>query len=243
MGNYWDGRGGKNPSNDWDMFEDKYGVKVGKGKKEPYTTSTLEYSGKCALKHPPLKLPGTDFVIYGGSCWSPVVTDADVYIGFDSGMTVSPRSYPWNEGHEVLFKISDMCAPANPKEFKKLVAWTLEQLGDGKKVHCGCIGGHGRTGTFLAACVSACGAKDAIQYVRKNYCHKAVESGSQINFLVKHFGVNKADPGKTYAPSSGKGSKGNVVSLGGGFSGSPSDFAPVADNGSIWNEPRTLLRK
>ena len=41
----------------------------------------------CYQSHPALKLPGTELVIYGGSCISPAVKDADVYIGFDAGMT------------------------------------------------------------------------------------------------------------------------------------------------------------
>ena len=46
----------------------------------------------CYHSHPPLKLPGTELVIYGGSCISPVVKDADVYIGFDAGMTFTERA-------------------------------------------------------------------------------------------------------------------------------------------------------
>jgi hypothetical protein len=40
----------------------------------------------CYKTHPPLKLPGTDLLIYGGSCSEPVVLDSDVYIGFDASM-------------------------------------------------------------------------------------------------------------------------------------------------------------
>lgn len=163
----------------------------------------------CYHGHKPLKLPGTDLVIYGGSCISPAVTDADVYIGFDSGMKMTARSYPWKQGTEFLFRIRDMAAPDNPAEFTKLVKWVRKQLEDGKKVHVGCIGGHGRTGTFLAALVADFGETDAITYVRQHYCQKVVESTEQVNFLHEHFGVKKIGGSKSHSKSHGKG--GSVV--------------------------------
>lgn len=57
----------------------------------------------------------------------------------------------------------------------------------GQRVEVGCMGGHGRTGTFLACVamladpnISPEGAK---AWVRKHYCHKAVEDSSQEYFL------------------------------------------------------------
>lgn len=49
-----------------------------------------------------------------------------------------------------------------------------------------CIGGHGRTGTFLAAMAIALGMKpeDAINHVRKNHCEKAIETLSQEEYLL-----------------------------------------------------------
>lgn len=153
----------------------------------------------CYESHPPLKIPGTDLVIYGGSCLHPVVTDADVYIGFDFGMRFTGRNWPWKTGEEFLFEIQDMSVPKHPEEFKKLVEWTAQQLRDGKKVHAGCIGGHGRTGLFLSALVNVMsGEKDAISYVRKAYCERAVETKSQIDFLETHFGVLPVGGSKTH---------------------------------------------
>ena len=120
----------------------------------------------CYESHPPLKLPGTELVIYGGSCLHPKVKDADVYIGFDVGMRRTDRQYPWVAGDEVKFEITDMSIPKDPAGFDKLIDWTKAQMEAGRKVHCGCIGGHGRTGMFLAALCSKFGEKDAISYVR-----------------------------------------------------------------------------
>lgn len=165
-------------------------------------SSTVGSYERCYHSHPALKLPSTELVIYGGSCSDPKVCDADVYIGFDLSMSFTERHWPWKKGHEVLFRIKDMCAPDKPDEFRKLVDWTRKQLEAGLKVHCGCIGGHGRTGTFLAALVSTFGEKDAITYVRQHYCKKAVESSAQIEFLGKHFDIKSAKPSKSYASKS-----------------------------------------
>lgn len=188
---------------------------------------------RCYESHPPLPLPGTDLVIYGGSCSNPVVTDADVYIGFDYSMKMTQRSWPWKKGTEFLFKITDMQAPDNADEFKKLVAWAKKQLEAGLKVHCGCIGGHGRTGTFLAALVSEFGEKDAINYVRQNYCQKAVESTVQVDFLKKHFGITPAKGAKSYGAS--KSTKKQVLSV---VPEKPKPktkvYSPIVGMGSIW---------
>lgn len=89
--------------------------------------------------------------------------------------------------------------PNKIAEFKELVTWLIVQLKDGKKIHVGCIGGHGRTGlVFSAMYAEITGKKDAIQFVRKHYCDKAVESKKQIKFLMQHYGVDTAES-RSYA--------------------------------------------
>ena len=209
---------------------------------EGYTHSSHSHHGggfeRCHKSHPALKLPGTELVIHGGSCCNPVVTDADVYIGFDSGMQRTSARFPWNSGTEVYFKINDMSPPDDAVEFAKLVSWTKTQLEAGKKVHAGCIGGHGRTGTFLAALVSAFGEKDAIAYVRKHYCEKAVESSGQVKFLGKHFDVIPApghkDSHQTSSGSGkGRGKKGSLHHLH-APAGVVETYSPLLNRGSIW---------
>jgi hypothetical protein len=99
-----------------------------------------------------------------------------------------------------------MCAPKSPKEFKKMINWVSDQLDDGKKIHIGCIGGHGRTGTFLAALVSLYEdlTDDPISWVREHHCAKAVESKAQIKFLVKHFNCKTAKPTKDFGVHTGR---------------------------------------
>src|ERR1017187_10449077 len=164
----------------------------GHGKKHDYTFS-------CYESHPPLQIG--DYTLYGGSASSPVVKDADIYVSLQGGSTCGKISDPWDaDGHviEIQYRIADTYAPANIPRFKKMVEWLCNQLQEGKKIHVGCIGGHGRTGLVLAAIVAQLGEPDAIAYVRKHYCHKAVESKEQVEFLVKHFGVTPAKANKSY---------------------------------------------
>lgn len=183
-----------------------FGYKSHSGKS---SVAHKEFAGQsCYHTHPPLKMPGTDHVIYGGNCSSPIVSDADAYVGLCTSMKRTARAWPWKKGMEFLFAIPDMSVPDKPEEFKKLIAWLRKQLDAGQKVHVGCIGGHGRTGMTLAALVSTYGEMDAITYVRKHYCTKAVESTTQVNFLHEHFGITKvtgAKAGKSFSDSSAKG--------------------------------------
>ena len=147
----------------------------------------------CYASHPPMPLTG-GLVIYGGSCLNPVVTDADLYIGFDRGMKFTGGQYPWTGYDEILVKVADQGVPDHDV-LKNLVEWTVTALQSGKKVHAGCIGGHGRTGLFLAALFHAMtGRKDAGQVVRDTYCSKAIESQAQVDFLHKHFGIERIKP-------------------------------------------------
>lgn len=153
---------------------------------------------RCYHSHPELLLGGGKFI--GGSCSSPVTLNADIYIGFDYGMRVVESS-PWEPGvkspMQFLYEIHDMHAPSNAGSFIRLIDWTALQLSEGKTVHAGCIGGHGRTGTFLAALWKVVkNESDAIRQVRAVYCQKAVESSAQTAFLAKHFGIKDAPAAK-----------------------------------------------
>ena len=187
-----------------------YGVAGGTS----YGGSTKSYKGySCYESHPVLKLAGG--TLAGGSCINPIHEDADVYVGLDQGMRVQ-KYQPWEVEREVtqfLFPITDMCAPSDPKKFSALVEYLCNQLQSGKKVHAGCIGGHGRTGTLFAAMFAVLNNdKEAIETVRKLYCKKAVESDSQIVYLNKHFGINKVAGSKSHSTSAWGGSYGSSSS-------------------------------
>lgn len=107
---------------------------------------------------------------------------------------------------QIVLEWRDYCAP--PKSYK-LDFWqsVLEQSqAHGiKRIFCCCLGGHGRTGTALAALCLATGLMeepdDAIDFIRTVYTDKAVESKSQEAYLwnliyteeeiVEKFGAKK----------------------------------------------------
>ena len=160
---------------------------------------------RCHTKHKDLEFGNG--VVLGASCGSPR-KGYDIYIGFDYGMQFDHTGYPWEQKAdpviEFQFRIPDMGVPKSPAQFKKMIAWICVQLQDGKKIHMGCIGGHGRTGLVIAAIKNMMdGEKDAIAWTRKHHCKKAVESSSQVNFLHKHFGITKRKPTKSVAQYKG----------------------------------------
>lgn len=152
---------------------------------------------RCYESHPDFEIaPG--LIIHGGSCAWPKHKNDDVYLGFDGSMTQTERSYPWTEGDEMYYRWPDGAAPPDVPVFKKMVEWTAEQLKAGRSVHAGCIGGHGRTGTFFAALrkVLVPDDPDPIAFVRANYCSKTIESQKQVDFLMKEYGAKSAQPSK-----------------------------------------------
>lgn len=164
------------------------------------TKTAAHHYPRCYESHPPLSIG--DHKIYGGNCSTPVVLNADVYVALQSSYKEDAKGYPWHQTTSFTFSIPDMGVPASVDEFKKLIDWLSVQLTAKKLVHVGCIGGHGRTGMVLAALVATMtNEKDAIAYVRENYCKKAVESTTQVDFLMKHFGVLRQPPVKGHSGS------------------------------------------
>ena len=155
---------------------------------------------RCYETHKPLEIEVglKRYYVYGGSCLNPVVTNADIYVGLDFSMNLD-RYMPWKVSEVIALKyvIVDYAAPHDADDFVQLIAWLAHNIIAGRVVHIGCIGGHGRTGLVLAALYSYMTADcNAIQYVRTNYCLKAVESTVQIKFLQKYFNCKKVSPAK-----------------------------------------------
>lgn len=214
-------------------------------KYDPKNTGRLKFSKRCWQSHTPYVLTCEDgeYTIVGGSCTHAYPENVDVFIGFDSSMVQGNRSYPWIDGCDVYFPIQDRGVPDNVNDFKKLIDWTAEQLRNKKRVFCGCIGGHGRTGLFLAALTKVMtGEKDAITVTRKNYCKKAVESSIQVAWLVKHFGIKKAAGSDGVKKTSGVNSLPDWDIWGNSkFSNSDDTYNPqqYTDRGLVSEEPKT----
>lgn len=236
-------------------------LKKRKKKSKSITTGAVAMDAvnyvRCYETHPVIefdngegKAPG---FLAGGNCAYPIHKDYDVYIGLDSHMNfLHQKSYPWEPEKkssviEFQFRIPDGGIPANTQDALKMVTWICSQLKQGKKVHIGCIGGHGRTGMIMSAVLSEmCGTEDAISWIRKNYCKKAVESKAQVDWLHQHFGIKKVKGSKegvvySHVKYQGGSSQGDL--LGGyagygkqheSYGGPSSKISPVDTPSNIW---------
>lgn len=80
----------------------------------------------------------------------------------------------------------DFSVPNLPKEFW-IDLWAHVKK-EKKRVLVFCMGGHGRTGTAIACLMVAAeifSPKEAIAWVRKNYCNSAIESMSQERYIER----------------------------------------------------------
>lgn len=80
---------------------------------------------------------------------------------------------------------TDFQAPG--KTAQKYIWWAFDQWRSGKSIQFGCVGGHGRTGTFLGAMYILAGVatdmKSAEELVHKTHCDDAIESKAQRDWL------------------------------------------------------------
>jgi protein-tyrosine phosphatase len=89
----------------------------------------------------------------------------------------------------VLYPWPDLGTPREPRRFERALRWLLEEASKGHRIEVGCAGGHGRTGTTLAALLVVQGLtpQRALKLVRMHYCPEAVESIEQAS-MVRRLG-------------------------------------------------------
>jgi protein-tyrosine phosphatase len=89
---------------------------------------------------------------------------------------------PWTHDH---VDWPDFGLPADPAGVVSALKAALDRARAGERVEVGCLGGHGRTGTALAclAVLSGHPPAGAVDWVRANYCDKAVETAEQEAFV------------------------------------------------------------
>lgn len=206
-----------------------------KGKAKVKTAATMakkvkdgKHYERCHKSHKPVHLSAGVFT--GGSCSDPV-EGADVYVNLDRNAPFRARTLPWTPGIEFNYPIPDMSIPNNPENFKAMIDYLAARLTEGKHVHVGCIGGHGRTGMVLAALVKKInGTDDAITWARENYCKKIVETPEQIKFLTDHFGITAVKPSKSWSGISANGK---------GYEAGGKHYYPMRGSASnIWDLPK-----
>lgn len=90
---------------------------------------------------------------------------------------------PWPHEH---FDWPDFGVPDDLDALRRTLTDFLNRARRGERVEVGCLGGHGRTGTALACLAVLAGtpASDALEWVRTNYCHKAVETDVQVQLVA-----------------------------------------------------------
>jgi hypothetical protein len=102
----------------------------------------------------------------------------------DHGLYLDPRwAPPWS--HRVV-DWPDFGVPADPSELVGALRDVLDRAGRGERVEVGCLGGHGRTGTAVAALAVLTGypADGAVAWARTHYCARAVETPEQAAFVA-----------------------------------------------------------
>lgn len=85
----------------------------------------------------------------------------------------------------VQFPWPDYGLPNDERCLVKVLKWLLAQASKGRTVEIGCMGGHGRTGSVLAALLILQGlsSQAATRRVWRRYCENAIESEKQLAFL------------------------------------------------------------
>lgn len=132
--------------------------------------------------------------IYGSSC------HAQAEEGYVPDFGFYLDSCWFSEAHQlgIMVPWQDMGLPKIDRDHVDAavtLACTMIERGD--IIEVGCIGGHGRTGTFLALIAMRNGVKtpeEAIAYVREHYCEKAIESSTQEWYVKAWYALDNDLP-------------------------------------------------
>jgi len=194
---------------DWDPFDQKLVVLYGDGSTwdgdDLSPTTDLQNIIDATVKNMPAPLPT------GGSKWDRYIScrhnmtevrlpDADGTVVYCSASTdcrgrINRPDYAvylhggWSASSIATFvPWEDYGTPYVPwAAVREVVEGFYARAKRGERVEVGCMGGHGRTGTFLAAVVMLADPnmtpEGAVSWVRSHYCHKAVEDASQEYWL------------------------------------------------------------
>ena len=116
----------------------------------------------------------------------------DQYVAFQ-GFS-SPLLGKWAVPKAIHLPIRNFGVPHFPAQFWKDLLQSLAEIGeqqeDGLDVLIVCEGGHGRTGLVLAILAGLIfDYQEPVNWVRKNYCHHAVETAAQATYVWEMLGV------------------------------------------------------
>lgn len=86
---------------------------------------------------------------------------------------------------DISIPIVDYGVPESADVVRTALQRAVAALVKEEPLYVGCMGGFGRTGTFLALLVKALGVREPIPYVREFYDHRAVERDSQVEYIAE----------------------------------------------------------
>lgn len=87
-------------------------------------------------------------------------------------------------GVDVYLPIRDFDVPSDAAAVSDAIRETLRAALAGETVYVGCMGGWGRTGLFMALLAKAAGIGDPVDYVRKHYTPRAIETKEQYAYVA-----------------------------------------------------------
>jgi protein-tyrosine phosphatase len=104
----------------------------------------------------------------------------------DFGLYLQGRPVPAQAWQTRWIKWPDFWLPSDRADFLVALRDALERSGS-ERVELACSGGFGRTGTALACLgiLDGVPASDAVDYVRRHYSHRAVETPWQRGFVAR----------------------------------------------------------
>ncbi len=140
---------------------------------------------KCCHSLDQYALHNGEIVYLSGSTSAWQMRDWQPDVGFylDGSWDIQTESFAY------LIAWQDFGLPQIPEHvFDRFIITALAHLAEGETVEIGCMGAHGRTGTFLACLdIASSGGKlapkTAIGKVRREHCNKAIETETQEWFV------------------------------------------------------------
>ena len=103
----------------------------------------------------------------------------------DFGVYLDPMWQPdWPAAHLAW---PDFGVPRELAAADAQILDAFERARRGERVEVACVGGHGRTGTVLACMAALAGVPplEAVSWVRKHYCERAVQEPSQQYWMER----------------------------------------------------------
>ncbi len=103
----------------------------------------------------------------------------------DFGLYLDPQWTPW--WASVMLEWPDFGVPADRETADLEIRAAFARARAGERVEVACVGGHGRTGTVLAAMAILAGVPggEAVRWVRETYCQRAVQEPSQQYWIER----------------------------------------------------------